>query len=81
MAKICDRASHPDLKEHYEGVAQNYIQQWQALAVSNDKSHLLMTYGNETSNGLLYNLYADLLLQLHIVPDEVYDLIRLKYTF
>ena len=32
---------------------------------------MLMTYGQQNTNGLLYNLYADKLLQLNLVPEEV----------
>lgn len=30
-----------------------------------------MTYGDDESEALMYNLYADKLLQLGLVPDEV----------
>lgn len=47
------------------------MQQWSQLAKSADNTHLLMNYGAQTTSGLMYNLYADKLLQLNLVPDEV----------
>lgn len=38
---------------------------------SSDNLHLVMEYGAQQTSGLMYNLYADRLLQLNIVPDEV----------
>lgn len=47
------------------------MQQWVQLATAADGSHILMTYGQQPTGGLIYNLYADKLLQLDLVPQSV----------
>lgn len=47
------------------------MQQWIALAVASDQSHLLMNYGVQSSSGLMYNLFADKLLNLSLVNPAV----------
>lgn len=49
------------------------MNQWSQLAKSADNTHLVMNYGAQDTTGLMYNLYADKLLQLDLVPDEVSD--------
>ncbi|KLO17752.1 DUF1793-domain-containing protein [Schizopora paradoxa] len=73
MAKICSYAGQQDQSSKYQSTAQNYIQQWAALTVASDQSHLLMNYGVQSSSGLVYNLYADKLLGLNLVPTSVYQ--------
>lgn len=51
--------------------AKIYTQQWIELATASDGSHLRLNYGLDSSNGLIYNLYADQLLQLNLIPDSV----------
>ena len=47
--------------------------QWQADAVAPDNSHINFYYNDVNSNGLIYNLYADKLLQLNMVLDSAYQ--------
>lgn len=47
------------------------MNQWQALALSPDKTHLLTSFSQPNSAGLIYNFYADKLLQLGLVPQSV----------
>lgn len=54
-----------------KGFASSYYKSWQSLATSSDGQHLLANYGNDSSWALMYNLYADRLLQTRVVPDSV----------
>ena len=47
------------------------ISAWIPLAVATDNSHLLANFGQPSSSALVYNLFADKLLQLKAVPDSV----------
>ena len=47
------------------------MSQWVALAKASKGTHLLSSYNNENSSGIMYNLYADKLLQLNLVPRTV----------
>lgn len=72
MGKINKYAGVKD--DTYANTASSYINQWATLATASDNSHLLMTYGSQSSSGLVYNLYYDQLLQLNLVPQQIYDI-------
>ena len=54
--------------------------QWQANALASDNSHLNFIAGDTDTNGLIYNLYADQLLQLDLVPDSLYEVATVFYN-
>ncbi|KLO08004.1 DUF1793-domain-containing protein [Schizopora paradoxa] len=74
MAKISRFVGMNSDASSYASTAQSYIGQWQNLTISQDKTRLLTSFGSDSSAGLIYNLYADKLLQLGLVPSSVYDL-------
>ena len=57
-----------------QSIASSYVSQWQNLALSNDKTHLTLSYGDSNSWGLAYNLYADKLLGFSLFPQSIYNL-------
>ncbi|KAH8892980.1 DUF1793-domain-containing protein [Thozetella sp. PMI_491] len=61
--------------DNYTSIAQSYIEQWYGLGVNTAASppHTTLQYGNGDSWGLLYNLYADKLLNLNLVKSSIYD--------
>ncbi|CAO2655195.1 Nn.00g102590.m01.CDS01 [Neocucurbitaria sp. VM-36] len=73
MAKIIGETGDAD---NYTAIAHDYITKWEELGVNKaaDPQHSILNYGNESSYGLLYNLYNDRLLDLKLVPQEVYDI-------
>ncbi|KAJ7775994.1 hypothetical protein DFH07DRAFT_951896 [Mycena maculata] len=54
----------------YQSAATNFTQSWLELASSS--GHVVWTYGNASSYGLMYNLLADRLLHLNVVPSSLY---------
>jgi hypothetical protein len=62
--------------ENYTAIAHDYIAKWVDLGINKKETppHATLSYNNATSHGLLYNLYADRLLNLSLVPQEVYDI-------
>lgn len=67
---------HTDQGNNYHDTARDWIQQWEDLGVSRDTNpaHTTLNYGDEDSYSLLYNLYADALLQTNIVPKSIYTM-------
>lgn len=61
-----------------KNMAKSYIQTWQANAVTSEDVNFF--YGDTNSNGLMYNLYADVLLGLGFVPSSVYDVLTSYYN-
>ena len=76
MSEIAHLAGNEDDSASFLKTAQDYISQWQELGINKDASppHTTFSYGNNDSHGLLYNLFADKLLGLKLVPQSVYDM-------
>lgn len=54
-----------------QDISKDYMSQWLTLSVADDNTHLLMSYGIQNTSGMVYNLFADKLLQLNLVPNYV----------
>ncbi|KAF4598088.1 hypothetical protein EYR38_006482 [Pleurotus pulmonarius] len=73
MAKIADAAGEVSDRDRFNATAHAAIDLWQKEAVS--PSSVNFVYGSSTNSALIYNLYADKLLKLNLVPDSVYELL------
>ncbi|KIY47397.1 DUF1793-domain-containing protein [Fistulina hepatica ATCC 64428] len=80
MAEISTALSNTTAVSSDQSTAANYLPQWESLAYSDACNHLTLNYGNSSSWGLTYNLYADKLLGLDLFPQSVYDLQTSWYT-
>ncbi|KAF2198160.1 glutaminase A [Delitschia confertaspora ATCC 74209] len=60
--------------QNYSQIAHDYISKWVEIGTNKNDNppHTILNYGNETTHGLLYNLYNDRLLSTHLVPDSLY---------
>ncbi|KLO10460.1 DUF1793-domain-containing protein [Schizopora paradoxa] len=74
MAKISSQLNKTDDATIYNNKSKSYIEQWQNASISRDGTRILSSFENENSTGLVYNLYADRLLGLGLVPQSVYDI-------
>ncbi|KAI0998793.1 Glutaminase A [Podosphaera aphanis] len=75
MSVIANLTGHDNDWRNFTNVAHDYILRWQSYAVVPGKvPHTSLAYGDKNSYGLLYNLYADRLLGLGLVPQEIYDM-------
>ena len=76
MGEIANLTGHSDDAKNFSAIANDYITKWQDLGITKtqDPKHTTLQYGNETTHGVLYNLYADKELDLNIVPKDVYDM-------
>ncbi|PIL37079.1 hypothetical protein GSI_00771 [Ganoderma sinense ZZ0214-1] len=74
MSKIAEIAGDSAKAQNYSDIATSYAQQWQNFALSSDKTHLTLNYGNDASWGLAYNLFADKLLGTNVFPQSIFDL-------
>ncbi|EJC98580.1 DUF1793-domain-containing protein [Fomitiporia mediterranea MF3/22] len=73
MARIAELAGIVSDQQSFNATASSALEFWQDQALST--SHVNFFYGNSSSSGLMYNLYADKLLRLNLVPDSVYTLL------
>ncbi|ROV92383.1 hypothetical protein VMCG_09131 [Cytospora schulzeri] len=60
----------------YGATADSYLPQWEDYGINFNATppHAMLDYNDADSHGILYNLYADRLLGLNFVPEEVYTI-------
>lgn len=76
MSAIANLTDHAADGSNFSQIATSYIAQWQDLGINYDDSppHTTLAYDNASSHGLLYNIYADALVQTDLVPRSVYEM-------
>ncbi|RDW86226.1 glutaminase GtaA [Aspergillus mulundensis] len=76
MSVIAGLAVDSEDANNLTNYAHDYIETWQTLGISRSAAqpHTTLSYGSDSSHGLLYNLYADRELGLNLVPQSVYDM-------
>ncbi|KAL5536342.1 hypothetical protein ACEPAF_163 [Sanghuangporus sanghuang] len=77
MARISEIAGNGDDMQKFNEAATSGINFWQEQALS--PSHVNFVYGASDTNSLIYNAYADRLLHLDLVPEDVYTLLTTSY--
>ncbi|KAI0683606.1 DUF1793-domain-containing protein [Cytidiella melzeri] len=80
MSMIAGLVGDSARSSNYSSIASSYVQQWQKLATSSTGKHLTLSYGNDSSWGLSYNMYADKLLGANVFPQSVYDMQTAWYS-
>ncbi|EGS20117.1 glutaminase-like protein [Thermochaetoides thermophila DSM 1495] len=73
MSQIAQLTNNKDV---FGDVADRYLQEWKRFAINAKASppHTTLSYGNSNSHGLLYNIYADKLLNLQFIDQAIYDM-------
>lgn len=74
MSQIAKLVGEDADAQNYTAIAHDYITKWQGLGLNtaDNPSHSILNYGNESTHGLLYNLYNDRLVNTNLVPSSVY---------
>lgn len=70
MSEISTIIGETEDAEYYRKIADDYIEKWQDLALSRDKTFPKLSYEWYGSWTTIYNLYADSLLCFHVPDDE-----------
>ncbi|KAH9938228.1 DUF1793-domain-containing protein [Fomitopsis serialis] len=74
MGELASLVGNSEDSSNYTSIASSYVTQWQNFATSSDGTHLMLAYNNDSSWGLTYNMWADKLLKLNLIPDSVYEM-------
>lgn len=78
MSIIANSTGNPADATNYTNIAHSYLTQWEKMAVvpatATVPAHTKLAYQDPTGHGLLYNLYADTLLNLNFVPKRIYNM-------
>ncbi|KAL5533551.1 hypothetical protein ACEPAG_11 [Sanghuangporus baumii] len=77
MAKIAEVSGNVTDQERFNNSATTAMERWQNEALSSSYVDFILNDSN--SNGMMYNLYADKLLGLGVVPQTVYDVSTMYY--
>ncbi|KAL0057444.1 hypothetical protein AAF712_015915 [Marasmius tenuissimus] len=70
MAKISEALNRNDDSKNYAAKAKELSSQWANLAMKD--GHIASVYGMAGTKPLVYNLYADVLLQTNVIDRSVY---------
>ncbi|PCH42736.1 DUF1793-domain-containing protein [Wolfiporia cocos MD-104 SS10] len=73
MSEISKAVQEDTDSQKFAEIASAYMNTWKSLALSSNQQNILLAYGDLGSWGLMYNLYADLLLQTHLVDETIYQ--------
>ncbi|OCB90976.1 DUF1793-domain-containing protein [Sanghuangporus baumii] len=77
MAKIAEVSGNITDQERYNNSATTVMERWQNETIS--PSYINFILNDSNSNGMMYNLCADKLLGLGVVPQMVYDVSTIYY--
>lgn len=75
MAGLAELAGQESDGENYENISRTYIEKWEQLGISRDKTHAKVAYNWFGSWTTTYNLYADSLLCFHVEKVEPDNLV------
>jgi len=73
MSQIAQLTNHDDT---YGEVADRYLEGWKGFGINSQATppHTTLSYGDSNSHGLLYNIYADKLLNLDFIDQSIFDM-------
>ncbi|KAK0707584.1 hypothetical protein B0H67DRAFT_494625 [Lasiosphaeris hirsuta] len=73
MSHIANLTKHED---NWGAIADAYLQTWKSYAINTNANppHTTLSYGDNNSHGLLYNIYSDKLLGLNFIDQEIFDM-------
>ena len=74
MSFISTIANDSFSSQNYSKTAADFYSQWEGLAIDPEEKHTILSYQWRSSYSLLYNTYPDLLLDLNLIPDSLYDM-------
>lgn len=74
MAQIATLLGKTSDATSYRNTATSYVTKFQTYATASSKDHLTLAYGQDSTWGLVYNLYGDKLLKLNLFPASLYTL-------
>jgi hypothetical protein len=74
MSEIASVINKEDDATLYRTTSTSYFATWKTLAVDPFNTHVLLAYQYRTSWTTLYNIYPALLLNLTVIPREIFEL-------
>ncbi|XP_054157492.1 uncharacterized protein LOC128955839 [Oppia nitens] len=72
MAQLSEKVGNQADQKYYRQIAENYVTKWIDYAEDPSKKHLKFSYNTANTWFMVYNMYADILLDTKLVPEWVY---------
>ncbi|CAG2110885.1 unnamed protein product [Medioppia subpectinata] len=72
MAQLAEVTGNEADKQQYRQTAEKYITEWMRLAEDASNKYLKLNYNTDNTWSMMYNLFADVLLDTKLVPDWIY---------
>lgn len=74
MSDIATIAGDTTSAQNYSSTASSFYSQWEGFAIDPSGRHTVLSYQWRSSYGLLYNTFPNLLLNLNLIPQSLYDM-------
>ncbi|CAH7688393.1 hypothetical protein PPACK8108_LOCUS23360 [Phakopsora pachyrhizi] len=74
MSEIAYSLGYMNESSRYRDIAAQYSRKFLQLAVADDRTHLLGSYGNQSSWSTEYNLFFDKLYGFNFFPEWIYNM-------
>jgi len=74
MSNIATLANDPTDSDNHSSTASSFYTQWEGFAIDPSGRHPMRSYQWRSTYSLLYNTYPDVLLDLSLIPQSLYDM-------
>ena len=71
MAQLAQKVDNHSDQVYYRQIAENYAKEWLVLAEDPSHKHIKQSYNYPNTWFLIYNLFADRLLETNLFPPQV----------
>ena len=71
MAQLAEKAGNKADQTHYREIAEKYVTEWIRLGEDPSGKHMKLSYNSANTWFMVYNLYADIVLNTKLVPERV----------
>ncbi|CAG2106284.1 unnamed protein product, partial [Medioppia subpectinata] len=72
MAQLAEVTGNDADRQHYRQIAEKYVTEWIRLGEDPSNKHMKLSYNKANTWFMIYNLYADVLLNTKLVPESIY---------
>ncbi|CAG2115868.1 unnamed protein product, partial [Medioppia subpectinata] len=72
MAQLAEVTGNEADRQQYRQTAEKYVTEWIRLGEDPSNKHIKLSYNTANTWFMIYNLYADILLDTKLVPESIY---------
>ncbi|CAG2168579.1 unnamed protein product [Oppiella nova] len=72
MAQLAEVVGNHDDQQKYRQIAEKYVTEWIRMGEDPSNKHMKLSYNDNNTWFMIYNLYADVILDTKLVPESIY---------